>query len=279
MQGPHQVAQKSMTTTLPARSALVTVRVLPGPSSRVRRKSGAGLPIVSCTAYFGAGPRRRAWSFRSSVGVNPSGATKANERSAATPRRDGAGRPAELLDRGRLAGRRAARQLGRVDLQLDGREQLGRRVDAEQQVRPLLEVDQQGGRSGIAAAGRRPAWSVPPIWSSKTSGSGPREQVEQHEGRRGGRAAEEQRRRSAPRGRCRCRSSRGPGPSCISSAADHGRERLAVADQPDGAGVEVELVGPDEASAGAAGPRVAACRRASWRRRTGPRRSRTSDAL
>ena len=43
MHGPHQVAQKSITTTLPASSALVIVLVLPGPSSTVRVKFGGGL--------------------------------------------------------------------------------------------------------------------------------------------------------------------------------------------------------------------------------------------
>ena len=36
------------------------------------------------------------------------------------PRRNGARRPAELLDRGRLAGRRPVGRLCRVDVQLDG---------------------------------------------------------------------------------------------------------------------------------------------------------------
>ena len=44
MQGPHHVAQKSITTTFPASSALVIVFVFPGPSRTVRVNSGAGLP-------------------------------------------------------------------------------------------------------------------------------------------------------------------------------------------------------------------------------------------
>src|SRR4051794_36955236 len=81
MQGPHQVAQKSMTTTLPARSCLVTSRVLPGRSRRVTRKSGAGLPIASSTAYLepAASP---APALRFDVEVKPSGTTKENERLA-----------------------------------------------------------------------------------------------------------------------------------------------------------------------------------------------------
>src|SRR4051794_20257986 len=80
MQGPHQVAQKSMTTTLPARSYLVTSRVLPGPSRRVRPNAGAGLPIASSPAYWEpvAPP---APALRFDVKVKSSGITRANERS------------------------------------------------------------------------------------------------------------------------------------------------------------------------------------------------------
>ena len=49
MQGPHHVAQKSMTMTLPASSALVMVLVLAGPSSTVRVNSGAGFPSKAMT--------------------------------------------------------------------------------------------------------------------------------------------------------------------------------------------------------------------------------------
>ena len=56
MQGGHQVAQKSIRTTLPARSALLTFFVLSGPSSTVRVKSGAGLPTSSWTASFSSPP-------------------------------------------------------------------------------------------------------------------------------------------------------------------------------------------------------------------------------
>ena len=47
-------------------------------------KSGASLPSFSCTAYFGAWAAPPGCSFRPSIAANPLGATKANERSAGT---------------------------------------------------------------------------------------------------------------------------------------------------------------------------------------------------
>ena len=100
-QGPHQVAQKSITTTLPASSALVIVLVLPGPSRTVRVKSGAGLPSFSLRTVLahGAGPEPRVDRGE------PLGRIEGERPILGELGRDRAGGPAELLDREGLAGR------------------------------------------------------------------------------------------------------------------------------------------------------------------------------
>ncbi len=103
MQGPHQVAQKSITTTLPASSALVIVLVLPGPSSTVRVKLGAGLPTFSSAACVCS----RWLEERVDLG-EALGGLEGERPVLGDLGRDRAGGPAELLDRNVLTRRAPA---------------------------------------------------------------------------------------------------------------------------------------------------------------------------
>ena len=147
------MAQKSIRTTLPASSALVIVRVLSGPSSRVKVKSGAGWPSLSFTREFLFLAAVPLLHQRIDLGESLGG-FKGEQPILRDLGFDRARGPAELLDRDRLPGRNTACESLGVDLEFDPSQQLGCGIDVHADVRALLLIDEQRLTAGLGIRGR-----------------------------------------------------------------------------------------------------------------------------
>ncbi len=136
-------------------------------------KSGAGLPSFSCTAYCGAWPAPPGCSFEPLDRAEPLGGDEGERTIRGHVRRDRARGPAELIDR-RAPGRAAHSSASWAGS-----------IFSSMAESSLVAGSTRSSRSGpswrsmsrAALSGLPPPasawWSVPPIWSSITSGLAP----------------------------------------------------------------------------------------------------------